>query len=269
MNHHHHPAKVRLAALALNNLGISSIQHCRNDDEQAHKAFEDALTMLAALVRAVMENTVNTISPSSKIDTIMNKASSAVIDIVTENNNNTCSSSSLFQVVTLDDMAQTVQKLIRDGCNTSLPIFIRMEAEGGTLLETYEYNEPTLETAVILYNFANAYQLQATVETRSTQQRSKYFKRAAALFELALSVLDSNPTFGEIARDGCGLEPLAFSILALHGLVACSSTTNNASSPCAQEEYIQQLSALQEEFMAHEELITLFLNTSSRTAPAA
>jgi len=263
----HHPAKVRLAALALNNLGISSIQHHSNDDEQAHKAFEDALTMLAAMVRSVMGNTVDTISSSSKIDTIMSKASSAVIDIVTENNN-TCSSS-LFQVVTLDDMAQTVQKLIQDGCNTSLPIFIRMEAEGGTLLEVCEYNEPTLETAVILYNFANAYQLQATTEMRSTQQRSKYLKRAAALFELALSVLDSNPIFGEIGINGCGLEPLAFSILALRGLVVACSTTNNASSPCAQEKYIQQLSALQEEFMSHEELITLFLDSSSRLAPAA
>jgi len=255
------PEKVRLAALALNNLGISFIQRRRT--EQSRKAFEDALTMVAALVRPDAETTSDCIL-SSSIDTILNKASSAIIDLT----ENTCTSS--FQIVTIDDIAETVQKRTQDGCNTSTPIFIRMELKG-TFLEVCEFDNPTVETAIILYNFASAYQFFATTETMTTTtaQRSQYLERAIRLFELLLSVIESNPSLGNIGDNGCGLELLAFSILALHGLVVCS-TMKNARSP-VEETYTKKLSALQEEFMVHdeEEVIKLLLDSSSRMAAAA
>jgi len=253
------PDKVRLAALALNNLGISFIQRRRT--EQSRKAFEDALTMIAAVVRSKEENSSDCIL-SSSIDTILSRASSAIIDI-TENK---CSS---FQIATIDDIAQIVQKLTQeDKRSTYFPVFIRMEVER-TFLELCEYDDQIINTAIILYNLASAYMVFATTKatTSTTIQGSKYLERAVRLFEILLSFIESNPSLGEIGENGCGLEPLAFSILALHGLVVCS-TMKNPSAPVA-ERYTKNLSALQEEFMAHDGLIRLFLDSSCRMAAAA
>jgi len=68
-------------------------------------------------------------------------------------------------------------------------------------------------------------------------------------------------------QDGCGLESLAFLILALHGLVICS-TIKDASVPIG-EKYTKKLSALQEEFFTHEGLFELFLDSSFQIAAAA
>jgi len=250
---------VRLAAFALNNLGISFIQ--RRQDEQARQAFEDALTMLAAVVRSHEENTSDYIL-SSSIDTIMSKASSAILDITKD----TCSSS--FQIVAMDDIAQTVHKVTQEPCDTRLTTFIRMELEG-TIFEIWEHEDPIVCTAVLLYNFASAYKLLATTKdiTTTTTQRSKYLERALQIFEILLSLVDSKSASVATDVDGCGLEPLAFSILALHGLVVCS-TMKNASEPF-DGKYTKRLSALQEEFLAHEGLIKLFLDSSYRMAAAA
>jgi len=196
---------------------------------------------------------------SSSIDTIMSKASSTVVDIT----ENTCSSS--FQILTIDDIAQTVQKLAQDGCKPSLPIFFRMELEG-TLLDIIDYDDPIVETTAILYNFASAYKFLATTNTTRTQT-TKYLERAIRFFELLLSVADSYSTFGEFGKDGYGLGPLAFSILALHGLVGCTTMKN--ASVSIKEKYAKKLSALFEEFFSHEALIEVFLDSSSLNASAA
>jgi len=90
--------------------------------------------------------------------------------------------------------------------------------------------------------------------TRSTQQ-NKYLECALQLFQLFLSLFDSNSTFKENGIDSCDLESLVLSVLALHGLVVCS-TMKNVSQP-VHKKFTKKLSALQDELLAHKGLIKL------------
>jgi len=164
----HIHAKVHLSALTLNNLGISFIQRCH--EEQACKAFEDALTIITAMVQFDDGNTLDC-SLSSSIDTIMSKASSTIIDIT----ENMCPSP--FQIMTIDDIAQMVQKVIQDVSKPSYPIFICMKVEG-TLLEICKYEDLIVKTAIILYNFASAYKFLATMKKMTRTQQNHYLECA-------------------------------------------------------------------------------------------
>jgi len=260
-------AMARLAALAVNNMGISFVRLRRK--EQSCRALEDSLKMIMAIVRSNQESTSEWLLCSS-LEAIMNKASSAIRDI-TENTFDSASESSSLQIITVDDISETVLKLSQDGCNTSVStILIRMELEG-TLLEACEKDDPSIDAAIILYNLASVYKSLALTEesigtTTSTLQK-KRLERALRLFELSLALIDFDSASKKFGKcNNGGLELLPFSILVLRGLITCTtmlaSTQNEA-------KYTMKMSALQQEFLSHETLVKLLLGSSRGMAAAA